>query len=250
MTKDKDTYTHIPDALVRQIGAEPALIACRLSAFEKDGEVRVSMAYLSQLFGIDKRRISAIAATLQTLGIWTNEKGDGRGCVTKWKKGANYESFLKPKRVQILQKKGTKSAPYNKITLRDNNIGAPACASTPTTMIKNLEIMKEFEEFWSAYQPTAEFQHERERCERLWLYMSELLRADIIKSVKRQKPTKSPYCYLRYYKSQDLRLMPSGSRVEYDRYYKFYSTTENRDGWVLQVVKDVRGNDKAIYIKQ
>lgn len=127
MKTDTRTYTpYVPDDLIKAVGFEAAMLACRLPLFaDENGSISVSFSFLAELWGVDKRTIKTAADKLNAMQIWHYKKGDGRGHFTEWKKGANFDTFMIQKRVQILHVKGTKNVPYNKDT-KNNNMRAGA----------------------------------------------------------------------------------------------------------------------------
>lgn len=115
---EQKTYTpYVPDDLVKMLNGDTvaALLACKIGTFaDEKGTIFVSFSFLSELWNIDIRKIRNAADKLALLQIWNYKRGDGRGHVTEWKKGANYDTFVILKRVQNLQIKGAKIATYNK----------------------------------------------------------------------------------------------------------------------------------------
>lgn len=122
MNTDKRTYIpYIPDDLING-DPLPALLACKLGTFaDKKGAILVSFAFISKLWNISERKLVKAAEKLDALQIWHFKRGDGRGHVTEWIKGANYATFVTLERVQISQIKGAKNAPYNKDIIKNNN---------------------------------------------------------------------------------------------------------------------------------
>lgn len=120
------TYTKfVPDSLVRLLGCDAALLAARLAAFAgEDGTACVSAEYLCEVFGWSEGSLRNYAKKLAVFNIWTRSTTAGRGKVSVWKKGANFNTFMTIEKVQILQKKGANFAGKNKE--KNNNICARA----------------------------------------------------------------------------------------------------------------------------
>ena len=195
---DKRTYTpYVPDDLVKAIGADAALLACKLGTFaDEKGAVRVSFSSLADMWGVDKRQIIKAADKLDSLQIWHYTKHHGRGLVTEWQKGTNFAPFVTLEKVQILQKKGTKNAPYNKEYNKDRLISAHARKINQS----NLNFMEEFEQFWQAFffGPYAKYEKEqsayKDRAAAVWHYLPENKRTRLLSDIKAgRRWDKSPW---------------------------------------------------------
>lgn len=129
MTSETRTYTpYVPDALIKAVGFEAAVLACKLPLFaDESGRINVSLSFLAELWGVNKRTLKAAADKLNTFQVWHYKTGVGRGNYTEWKKGTNFASFVQLEKVQILHKKGTNFAPLlhnNKDTINNGRAGA------------------------------------------------------------------------------------------------------------------------------
>lgn len=217
-----DTYTpYVPDKLVVAVGFDAAMLACRLEKFaDEKGTIRVSFAYLAEMWGVDKRKLVKAADLLATQDIWHYTKHHGRGLVTEWKKGANFASFVTLKKVQILQIKGTKNAPLlhnNKDNKKDRlsarmharpinqKRGLINAGETPATP----EVMEQFEQFWRAFFFGSYAQYEKEqmpykeRAQAVWQYLPAGKRERILREIKagnRYDKTHFALWYLQHYK--------------------------------------------------
>lgn len=233
----KHTYTpYIPDDLVSALAGDTdaALLACKLGTFaDEKGAIFVSFSYIANLWNWkDERRVKKAANKLSVLQIWHYKKGDGRGHISEWVKGANYDTFVTLKRVQNLQIKGTKNAPINKDIINKGGGRARVSASSaskPSTLKK--EVMEDFDKFWTGYKPAKDYEHERGACERLWSLMSPELRAEIITVCKRAKGNKNPYWWMRDYTPKRPENLRKGVRLTREEYYAKFGSDEVRAGW-------------------
>lgn len=212
-----DQITYIPytrDDLVRSVGFVAANLASKLDAFaDEKGVIYVSFGALAELWNVDVRVIRKAADTLSALQIWHYTRGNGRGHLTVWEKGANYATFVTLKRVQIMQKKGTKNAPYNKDNNKDRLISAHTreinqsgkgfdVGDTPTPPI----IMEEFEQFYQAFFFGKYAKHEKEqapykdRAAAVWRYLPEEKRAGLLRDIKAGKRYDKTHWILWYVK--------------------------------------------------
>lgn len=249
-----NTYTYgVTDELIQLVGFDAAVLACRLPAFEKDGQVTVSIAFLADMWNVDKRTILAAATRLRDAGIWEYETRHGRGLSTLWKKGANFATFIQPKKVQILHKKGTKNVPNNKDTIKNNNHrvmvkDAHTRVTNPTSKEK---IMTDFEQFWQAFFFGSYAQYETQqrayydRAATLFETLSDDKRAALLRDIKAGKRyDKSHYVlwYIQNYQPGDRR----GLRLTRDQYYRRFETDAVLDGWRFYKPE---GYDRFIYEK-
>ena len=216
---ERDTYIpYMRDDLIKRVGFTAASLASKLQTFaDEKGAVRVSFSYLAEIWGTDKRQLVKAANLLAALDIWHYTKHRGRGLVTEWKKGANYEPFVTLKKVQILQKKGTKNAPNNKDYKKDRLISAHTrvtnqskrgltnAGETPATP----EVMEQFEQFWRAFFFGSYAQYEKEqmsykeRAQAVWQYLPAEKRERILREIKagnRYDKTHFALWYLQHYK--------------------------------------------------
>lgn len=134
MEYERVTYTPaVPDNLVRVVGADAALLACRLASFaSEDGKAEVSADYLCEIYGWSGNTLRKYAKKLAALQIWTRKSGTSRTHVSIWKKGANFESYVTLKRVQKLHEKGAKFEPKNKKRINNTRTGARDDKRTPS----------------------------------------------------------------------------------------------------------------------
>lgn len=129
MKTDTRTYTpYVPDDLIKAVGFEAAVLACKLPLFaNEDGKINVSLSFLAELWGVNKRTLKAAAEKLSAMQIWHYKTGVGRGNYTEWVKGTNFATFMQLEKVQILHIKGTNFAPLlhnNKDTKNNMRAGA------------------------------------------------------------------------------------------------------------------------------
>lgn len=153
MVDERVTYTPaVPDNLVRVVGADAALLAVRLASFADEfGQVRVSADYLCEIFGWSGNSLRNYAKKLSVLHIWTRVSGTSRAHVSLWKKGANFDTYVSLKRVQILEKKGANFAPKNK--RRINNAHACARGKSATQRDKKAAVLPIYRNGDQALQP-------------------------------------------------------------------------------------------------
>lgn len=123
-------YTkYVPDRLVAAVGADAALLACRLVAFaDEDGVARVSYDYLRNAFGWSRNSLRKYAKKLQVLQIWECKPGEYRTIKTEWKKGANFDPFMTLKGGKNGAEKGANFDPllHNNKEEKKENACAPA----------------------------------------------------------------------------------------------------------------------------
>ena len=116
-------YTkYIPDRLVAMVGLEAAALAARLVSFaDADGIAEVSKSWLCGIYGWSGGSLSKYAKKLEVLQVWIiAQNGDGRKHKTKWKKGANFETFFSNKGSKICAEKGQNFEPI-KIDIKNKN---------------------------------------------------------------------------------------------------------------------------------
>jgi hypothetical protein len=124
----KDGYTHnVPDILVAAVGTDAALLGSRLVAFaDEQGIARVSQRWLCDTFGWTGNTFRKHAHKLDVLRIWHMQTSVGRGHLTEWKKGSNFDTFMSDKRFKNCALKGSNFEPNNKNN--NKNINISACA--------------------------------------------------------------------------------------------------------------------------
>ena len=123
-------YTkYVPDRLVAAVGADAALLACRLVAFaDEDGVARVSNEFLCNLFGWSEYILRKASMRLQVLQIWERKPGAYRTIKNEWRKGANFEPFMTLKGCKFFTEKGKNFEPllHNNKEEKKENACAPA----------------------------------------------------------------------------------------------------------------------------
>lgn len=280
MDKERATYTKtVPDNLVQIVGgmkyAGVAMLAIRLNAFADGDEARVSIPTLCDIFSCSVNTIKEYARRLSMLDIWHMTTIHGRGNVAVWKKGSNFDTYtsLKPSNFdgftttenhQTLTEKPSNFDGYNIDNNKEvENAHASARTSdpsslevkqkvtqgdTPCTPQINTSMKYPFTKFWEEYKVHPYYQHEEAACEGMWSVMSDLLREDILKTIKARKPKeKNPYFFLYYYKPTSLRLAAIGTIVSHDDYYKFYGHDMPVDGWVFEKPE---GYERFMFVKK
>ena len=241
---DKRTYTpYVPDDLVSVLNGDTdaAMLACKLNTFaDEKGAVLVSFSYIANMWNWkDERRVKKAADKLDALQIWHYKKGDGRGHVTEWIKGANYATFVTIERVQNLQIKGTKIAPYNKEYNKDRLISAHARKINQS----NFNFMEEFEQFWQAFffGSYAKYEKEqsayKERAAAAWHYLPENKRTRLLSDIKAGRRWDKTHWILWYVQNYEI---PMQIWYELDP-----DLTANMVGGLIYV----RYNGRGAYIK-
>lgn len=235
----EDTYiSYLPHRLIRVLDTDLAVLAATIAdmcSHTEDGTKEISLEYLSTIHGISKRTLQRQLQKLQQLQVIVYDSGLGKGNYGKFLKGDNFDTFCGIKG----DKNGTLSEnqKVTKIVIKGDKNGtlinkdiitggdAHAYARTPETSPqeklinvmqgdtpcdprKNTKRMNDsnkfpFDTFWAAFKPASEFDYERESCERQWSLMSDMLREDILKTLrncKRHKP--NPHWFLHDYKPE------------------------------------------------
>lgn len=264
---DKQTYVPcMRDDLIAKVGILAAALAVKLCAYaDEKGAILVSFDALSKLWNIDARKIKNAAKTLDLLQIWHYKRGDGRGHVTEWQKGANFDTFVPLKRVQNLQIKGAKIATYNKDYNKDRLIARTRVSINQS--IKNLNkskagdtpappIMDElFNTFWVRFFSGPYKKHEaeqvqmRERAAVVFSLMPEEQRKAAVEEItrgKRYDKTHWVLWYLQHWQPSTAKYAAQGTIISFDEYYKEFGTTVEQNGWKMI---NPTGN-KVQYIKQ
>lgn len=264
MNEERNTYVpYVRDDLVRAVGADAALLACKLGCFEDEkGTIRVSFKFLADLWGWDTRTIRKAADKLSSMQIWHYEIHFGRGLVAEWKKGANYVPFIEVKKVQDLQKKGAKNAPYNKDFNKDRlnnahtrkiNQSKKNLSNAGDTPAPPIIDMEQFEQFWRAFFFGSYAKYEREqsaykeRAQAVWQYLPENKRTRLLNDLKQGKrydKTEYALWYLQHYEiplqiwyAGDTDLTPAMVSSLQVLKYKgrvAYVKPEDKEAWIKQ----------------
>lgn len=262
-TSDK-TYTPITsDLMLQAVGGIKnggiALFAARLTVMpkNKDGDVCVSILSLCQLFTCSKNTIKDYAKKLSVLGVWhMTSGGNGRGDMSIWKKGSNFDTYMTIKRGQTLTEKGSNIDPNNIDNNKECAKGAHTCVSAAHCASKNFnkemqgdtpcdpQAMDDpkFKIFWEEFHANPEYERdEKARCAGIFALMSQELQNDIIMSLRayNRRPNRfdlrakkdNPRFYLFDYVPKSLKLAAKGTEVTYQEYVKFYQTDLEYDGW-------------------
>lgn len=278
-TSDK-TYTPItPDLMLQAVGGIKnggiALFAARLTVMPKNkaGDVCVSIRSLCQLFTCSKNTIKDYAKKLSVLGVWhMTSGGNGRGDMSIWKKGSNFDTYMTIKRGQTLTEKGSNIDPDNIEYNNNCTKGAHTCVSAAPCASKNFNkemqgdapcdphIMDDakFKTFWNEFHAYPEYERtEKARCAGIFAQMSKDLQDDIIKSLRayNRRPNRfdlrakkdNPRFYLFDYVPKSLKLAPKGTEVTFNQYYDYYETSLEQDGWKLIHIPE---EQRSIYRKE
>lgn len=264
MSGTEQTYTkYISDMLLHAVGGITkggiAILSARLTAFAKGTEeAQVSIDELCELFDCSENTIKSYAKTLSALDVWHLKTSCGKGHVSVWLKGSNFDTYQNNQKYQSLSLKVSKFDTNNKDNTKERE-GAHTCVSTPSQPAAKISIKRkhwdtpcnpqneaelmtsEFIDFWDAFHATPEYECEKARCAGIFAQMGTLLREDIVKSLKayNRRPTRfhlrakkdNPRYFLQDYVPSSLRLAPKGSVVTYQQYVKFYNTDLEYDGW-------------------
>lgn len=199
MSEQRTYVPYTPDDLIKMTDPLAALLACKLNTFaDEKGAVLVSFSFLANLWGQDERKLIKAAKKLSVLDIWHYKSGDGRGHVTEWIKGANYDTFVALERGQILQIKVAKIAPNNKDIIKIDNQrvctrkinqskrGLTNAGDTPAPP----EVMGQFEQFWRAFFFGSYAKYEKEqtaykdRAAAAWRYLPAEKRERLLGDIK------------------------------------------------------------------
>ena len=245
MSEQRTYVPYTPDDLIKMTDPLAALLACKLNTFaDEKGAVFVSFSFLANLWGQDERKLIKAAKKLSVLEIWHYKSGDGRGHVTEWIKGANYDTFVALERGRILQIKVAKIAPNNKDIIKIDNQrvctrkinqskrGLTNAGDTPAPP----EVMEQFEQFWQAFffGSYAKYEKEqsayKERAASVWYYLQEEKRTRLLSDIragKRYDKTHFVLWYIQHYEPG----VKKGTRLTREQYYMKFGDDAVRDGW-------------------
>lgn len=163
----KDGYTkYVTDRLVTAVGAEAALLACRLVAFADDkGVAHVSNEYLCGIFGWSANTLRNYAKKLEVLQIWVRKPGTYRTIKTEWRKGANFAPFMTLKGCKNRAEKGANFEPL----LHNNKEKKKECAYAPARENGAAQRGKKKEAARLYYNGDTSLQpHDIDRMTKLW----------------------------------------------------------------------------------
>lgn len=120
------SYTIVSDDLCRIVGANGAIICGKIATMcgADNTPCEMSNEMLCDLLHVSKPTLAKELFKLQTLGYIVREKGDGRGNVTKYKKGQEILPFIIEKRVKIFAEKGKEILPIKYNENINNRAGA------------------------------------------------------------------------------------------------------------------------------
>lgn len=228
----EDTYIScLTHRLIRTLDADHAVLAATIvdmCSHSEDGTMEISLEYLSTILDVKTRTLQRQLAKLKLLQVITLKSGDGRGNFCKFQKGDNFDAFsgikgdkndtlLEQERVTNFAKKGDKND-----TLIYKEIIKAASAPAPERMHadevaaadgelekgspqqkrkekKNMEVQKQFDEWWGLFKASEEFQNRKESCERVWFMLSQARRDAFLKAAREGKKHRdNPLHYLQY----------------------------------------------------
>ena len=194
MIYNEDTYCVLYHRTVREIGAVQAVVFNTIAGLIQAGDGCISNDTLCDLCGCTEQYIRKILAALIDAGYIDKVAGNGRGKKTAYiltEKGKQNAPLYAPKRGNKVHQKGeTKCTPINKDINKDNK----------------LINMEDFSKFFDMFKCDPEHENERERCERVWLYLPDDKKQAIFTDLEQPRPrrsnnTNSPYVYLYNFKT-------------------------------------------------
>lgn len=143
---EQNTYTIVPDELVRAVGANGAIVCGKIATIcgQDNTPCEMSNERLCELLRISLPTLLRLLDKLVLLGFIERETHNGRGCITTYKKGNKILPFLIGKKVTKFNKKGNKILPIN----YNNNIDGLTNAHERVT---NQPVMELFDIFWRAF---------------------------------------------------------------------------------------------------
>lgn len=230
---------------VRELGAIPALVFDTICGLIREtGIGEIANNTLMEFLGIKSKRtlIDAINKIVEA-GYIEKKNGDGRGnkCIYYiTEKGAENVPFMNEKgcrkytkRVQILHEKGAENAPINKVLNKELKESggvthdaqhAPLSDTTP----QNFEKMEDFNLFWSLYPDAAQWESEKENCERIWHAMSQDWRDNLVQQLQRgemwrKRKNDNPYWYLKNYNGETAPVELPFYRQQSAKFGKWYN---------------------------
>lgn len=158
---EQNTYTIVPDELVKAVGANGAIVCGKIATIcgQDNTPCEMSNERLCELLRISLPTLLRLLDKLVLLGFIERKTHNGRGCVTTYKKGNKILPFLVEKKVTKFNKKGNKILPIN----YNNNIDGLTNAHERVTnqpIVSNLIAgdtpappidMEQFDIFWRAF---------------------------------------------------------------------------------------------------
>lgn len=225
MIRNEGTYYIGYHKNVRELGALPAVtfdtIAGLLRAQGGIGEI--SNQTLCDILGITDKGLRGIISKLIEYGYIDKVQGNGRGKNSTYiitKKGEQSSVFLQEKGGTKFQKRGNKvplkgeqSSPINKELNKELNKESGGVLRetqhptlSDTTPQKNLN-MEKFNLFWKLYCGDANWENEKENCERVWFGLPQEWQDELVRQLQagtrwRVRENDNPYWYLRNYNGE------------------------------------------------